>query len=73
MSHVQAFVAPALVLLAALYLLRDQLFTKACGAGGCASCSSGGSGKGRCPVQRLEAVRVSLDHAPGPGRPDRQD
>jgi hypothetical protein len=67
MSHVQAFVAPALVLLAALYLLRDQMFTKACGSGGCASCSSG---KGRCPVQRLEAVRVSLDQDPPP--PDRE-
>jgi len=66
MSHVQAFVAPALVLLAALYLLRDQMFTKACGSGGCASCSSG---KGRCPVQRLEAVRVSLDQDPPPPGP----
>ena len=69
MSHLQAFAAPALVLLAALYLLRDQLFTKACGPGGCGSC---GSGKSGCPAQRLEAVRVRLEQAPAPGRPDRE-
>jgi len=70
MSQLQAFAAPALVLFAALYLLRDQLFSKAGAAGGCGSCGSGGSCKsGGCPAQRLEAVRVSLDE---PRRPDRE-